>query len=473
MKKLLLVTLAALVFGCSTAPIPVKGSSERDIARFVDTVLRDIPEVPSLGIAVVRDGRTVYLREPGTPYYIGSTTKAYTGLACAILAQRGQLDLDASISRYLPEVTAPNAPTIRAFLTHTSGWANNPVVFRTAFTGEHTPSQLVTLLNSSKTIKPGFRYDNLGYVVASLIIERVTGKPWQKALDELVFTPLGMDHTTAYMSEAQQWSMPKAYIPNRKGTLDELHYIKNDQMMHAAGGIVTTPSDLARWLNTNLMKEGGGIPRAAFEEAQRLQTATTADRGDLKSRGYGFGWYQADFRGENALQHGGGFPGWQSFFTLLPDRRMGVGVMTNASGPSNRVLMAVTSFIYDVLLEKSPDAAERAAALKADIDKGRGAAMADIEKRSKRTWQLKHPNAVYVGRYDNPSFGTVSITEEGGQLYATLANLRSVLEAFTEPETARVEMVPGNGEVLRFKFDEGAEKPRSFQWGDDVFTRIE
>ena len=467
MRRIMLL-VALGVAGCATVP-----KETATIDRFVDQVLKDVPEAPSLGIAVVQDGRTLYLRNPQTPYYIGSTTKAYTGLAVSILAQRGQLDLDAPISKYLPEVTLSNAPTLRALLDHTSGIENNAIVFRTAFTGEHTPAQLVSLINQSKTIKPGFRYDNLGYVIASLIMERVTGKPWQQVLDELVFTPLHMDHTTAYMSEAQKWSMPKAYTATRQGGMEVLNYMKNDQMMHAAGGIVTTPADLARWLNANLRKEGGGIPRAAFDEAQKKQVATEPERGDFKTHGYGFGWFLAEYKGLQAYEHGGGFPGWQSYYSFIPEKNIGVGVMVNAGGPSRNVLMATTNFIYDLLLGANPDPVARAAAVKEGMDKGRASMLADVEKRSKRPWQLKHANDAYAGRYENPALGTLVIRQEGDRLYASHFNLRSVLEAFTEPETARVEMVPGSGEVLRFKFPEGADKPESVRWGDDVFTRVE
>src|SRR2546430_1406166 len=186
----------------------------RDIDRFARKVLSEIPDAPSVGIAVVRDAKPLLVGGVGsdasTGYYIGSTTKAYTGLACAILAQRGQLDLDAPISKYLPEVTTQSA-TLRSFLTHTSGVENDAISYRTAYTGEHTPQQLAALLNQSKPGKKEFSYTNTGYVVASLVIERVTGKPWQKVLDELVFTPLGMEYTTAYMSEAERWPMAAPY----------------------------------------------------------------------------------------------------------------------------------------------------------------------------------------------------------------------------------------------------------------------
>ena len=464
MKRLaLLLVLAAAA--CASTERP-------DIDAFVDRTLRENPVMPSLAIAAVKDGRVVYLREPNTAYYIGSTTKAYTGLACAILAQRGQLDLDAPITKVLPEVTLAKAPTLRAFLTHTSGIENEAIVFRTAFTGEHTASQLVSMLNSSKPAKPGFQYDNLGYVVASLVMERVTGKPWQDTLDELVFAPLGMRHTTARMSNAGR--LPAGYLFGRNGELTPVALVKNDRMMHAAGGIVTTPADLARWLEANVSNGRIGskqvILAAAFEEAHRLQVPTeSVKRGELKSRGYGFGWYQGTYNGEDILFHGGGYPGWLSLFSVMPKRGIAVGAMTNSSSPlAQAVAGSIAAAIYDRLLDK-PNV--QLADLKEQVARGKKALLADAEKRAQRPWMLKHGNGAYVGRFENPLYGTVAIEQRGDKLWASLAQLQSVLQPFVEPESARVELVPGSGEVFFFHAAEDGTID-SFRYKDEVFRRI-
>jgi CubicO group peptidase (beta-lactamase class C family) len=463
MKRLAL--LLALAAACASTERP-------DIGAFVDQTLREVPVMPSIGIAAVKDGRVVYLHEPNTAYYIGSTTKAYTGLACAILAQRGQLDLDAPITKYLPEVTLAKAPTLRAFLTHTSGIANEPIVFRTAFTGDHTPQQLIALLNASKPAQPGFQYDNLGYVVASLVLERVTGKPWQDVLDELVFAPLGMRHTTAYMSKAGR--LPTGYTFDRRGELSPVTLAKNDRMMHAAGGMVTTPSDLARWLEANVSNGRIGskqvIPAAAFEEAHRLQVATdSVKRGEFKSRGYGFGWYQGTYNGEEILFHGGGYPGWLSLFSAMPRRGVAVGVMTNTSSPLAQAMAGfIAASIYDRLLDK-PNV--KLADMKEQVARGKKMLLADIEKRAQRPWTLTHGRDAYVGRFENPLYGTVAIEQRGDKLWASLAQLQSVLEPFVEPESARVELVPEAGEV--FFFHAAADgRVDSFRWRDEVFRRV-
>jgi CubicO group peptidase (beta-lactamase class C family) len=482
-KRLALFALL-LTTACTTT------TSKTNLDRFIEKTIATIPDVPSVSVAVVRDGRPYYVGAVGmrnvenrtpadaeTGYYMGSTTKAFTGLACAILAQQGKLDLDAPISRYLPELTSPNV-TLRAFLTHTSAVENDAIVFRTAFSGEHTPQQLVSLLQSSKSRKPGFQYDNLGYVVASLIIERITGHPWQKVLDEMIFTPLGMNHTSAYMSEAATWTLASPYQPDRKGNLALLAFQKNDQMMHAAGGTVTTASDLARWLEANINKgrvDGRQVlPAAAFEEAQQMQVPIVIERADFKSSNYGFGWYQGMYDGDNVLFHGGGFEGWNTFYSFMPDKKIGVGVMTNASGPVTAVLTMISEYVYDSLLEK-PDVetkyAERLAKLAATNTQRRSAYVAEIEKRAKRPWMLQHPNPAYAGRYENPLYGTLTIEQRGDALQASIGRLRGDLEAFTEPESARVELIPGTGEVLRFQIgnDGNAE---TLRWRDEVFRRI-
>jgi CubicO group peptidase (beta-lactamase class C family) len=481
-RKAILALLTIYLAACSTAaPEYVRDSASVDIDRFATRMLNEVPAVPSLAIAVVRDNKVVYRRNPDVGYYMGSTTKAFTALACAILATRGQLDLDAPITKYLPEVrmAAPldaSKLTLRRLLSHTLELSNDPIVFRTAFSGEHNAKMIVSLLDSSKPGKPGFKYDNLGYVVASVILERVTGKPWQKVLDELVFTPLKMDRTTAYMSEAQKTTMAKPYFPNRKGEFVVLDFGKTDQMMHAAGGTVTTADDLAKWLIANVRKEGGGIPRAAFEEVQKMQAPVVTERGEFKSSGYGFGWYQADYKGERALFHGGGYEGWNTLFSFLPDRKIGVGIMTNSSGPAQRACFLLASYIYDRMLDK-PDLEKtydaRLSSLKADIDKMMTNFVADGEKRAQRPWMLKHPNAAYVGRYENEGYGTLVIAANGDRLVASLGpTLRGDVEAFIEPESARVELIPGSGEPLRFTFGPD-DKVISVKWGDEVFRKVE
>jgi len=369
--------------------------------------------------------------------------------------------------------------TLRAFLTHTAAIENGPIVYRTAYSGEHTSQQLIELLAQSKPITPGFHYDNLGYVVGSLIIEKVTGKPWQQALDELVFAPLGMTHTTAYMSKAKaRGSMAQPFSRTRSGDVKPLSFEKVDDTMHAAGGIVTTPSDLARWLEANISNgriDGKQlIPAAAFETAQAMQIPTTIERGEFKGTGYAFGWYHGDFHGEHALFHSGGYEGWHTQFALLPEKKIGGGVFTNINGTMDAGADLVLAYAFDRLLNKpgiEEQYNQRLTSLKERVAKAKQGYIDDVAKRAQRPWSLGHPNSAYVGRYENRDFGTLVIEERAGKLYASLGRLSSVIEPYTKPESARVELTPGTGEPLVFQWSSG-ETADAVTFNDATFVRV-
>jgi CubicO group peptidase (beta-lactamase class C family) len=490
----LLIALA-LLSACATTAPPLGTDAElRDIDRFVMRTLETLPEIPSIGLAVVRDGKSYArgygyadvarktLSDADTGYYNGSNTKAYTATVCTMLAHEGVLDLDAPITKYLPELRFrppidPAKMTLRRFLSHTSGISNDGIVFRTAFSGEHTPEGLVDILGMSKPGVEGFRYDNLGYVVASLVIERVTGKKWQDVLAERIFTPLGMRRTTSYMSVARRSRIASPYDMNGKGEMALVEFgWKRDSMMHAAGGIVTTPNDLAKWMEANLTEGRIGsrqvIAPEVFAETQRQQTPAKRNSFIFNSTGYGFGWYQADLHGEKVIYHGGGFEGWRSVFTFIPEKKMAVGAMTNA-GLSHSPLELVSAYIYDRLMNV-PDVektyAEKLAQLRARFDTVKKNQIAETEKRGQRTSTLMHPLSAYAGKYESAEWGVLTIEQRGDSLFAAIGGLSAELQPFTEPESARVELIPGSGDVLKFAFSNGAT-PDSVKYGDEVMVR--
>jgi len=485
LSLLLLCLLSANVIA---SPKFATDAEIRDIDRFVAQTLQTLPEIPSIGIAVVRDGKT-FARAYGyadiarkvhadaqTGYYTGSNTKAYTAVVCTMLAKDGVIDLDAPVTKYLSELKwpAPIDPakmTLRRFLSHTSGIENNGVVFRTAFTGEHSPKELIRILGMSTQAKEGFRYDNLGYVVASLVIERVTGKKWQDVLDQKLFEPLGMHRTTAYMSEARRHPIASPYDINGSGEMAFLEFgWKIDATMHAAGGIVTTPADLAKWMEANLTQ--GRIPTSAFAETQKQQTPATRKSFLFDGVGYGFGWYQSDWHGEKLIYHGGGYEGWRSVFSFLPEKKIAVGAMTNA-GLSHSPLELVSAYIYDRLMNV-PDVektyAEKLAQLRARFDTVKKNQIADTAKRAGRASMLQHPLRAYAGQYDSPTLGTLTIEQRGDKLIASVGHLRGELQPFTDAESARVELIPGTGEVLQFVFS-AAPEPDALKWSDEVLPR--
>ena len=490
MKPLLTLLLIAALAG----PAAAADTAAKDIKNFAEGVLRDFAVIPSMGIAIVRDGKPYLTFAVGrrdlaseiaatadTPYYIASSTKSYVSLLAAVLANRGVVDLDAPITKYLPELTLPAGAgrvTLRTLLSHTSGIANDAIVMRTAFTGDHNAEQLLKILGKSAVIEAKFKYDNLGYVVAGLALERVTGKKWQDLLDQVVFTPLGMDHTTAYMTEAKKWTPATPYGFNRKLEIAPLTMVKTDATMHPAGGIVTTPRDLARWLEANINQGRVGrkqaLPAAAFREAQRQQATTDSNWYRYKRTGYGLGWYHSDYEGALLIHHFGGFEGWRAHVSFMPDTKIGVAVVTNVQGPgSSTAIDMFASYVYDRLLGKeNVDAKYRdeAAKLRTRIDDQMARARADLERRAKRSPSLLRDRNAYAGVYTNEKYGTLTVAPDKEGLVATVGILRAPLEPFEQPDTARVELIEGSGEVLRFVFD-GSDKAEAIKWRDETFQR--
>ena len=243
--------------------------------QFIGGALDAVGVVPGVAVAVVHGDEVVYLRGFGladreadldaTPealFYIASSTKSFTALAAALLDARGELDLDASLAHYLPMVdfdpaVKADSVTLRHLITHTAGLSNDAIVFRTAFSGEHTPEVLLKAMEAtkpSKTPRGAFAYTNLGYNILSLILDRETGMPWQDLLREMIFEPMAMNRTTAYASLPRQegWPVAAPYFGLHPDGIMRLYLEKHDNTMQAAGGLLSTAADLARWVEVQL-----------------------------------------------------------------------------------------------------------------------------------------------------------------------------------------------------------------------------
>jgi len=493
---------AALLAACAPSTRPGTAGAAPDAARTA-RLDRGIGELfalglsPGMSVAVIRGGDVVYMKgfgqadrergtavTPETEFYIASSTKAFTGLAAAILAREGVIDLDVPLSRYLPEVRfkpplSADAITLRQLLTHTHGISNDgPIVFRTAYSGEHTPEMLVQLLAEQPAAEQGraFRYGNLGYNIASLAIDRAVKGHWQDVLQTRIFAPLGMRSTSARLSTLDRTRLAMPYSSIDSGFV-RIPYAKGDENMHAAGGIISTAADLARWVEANLNQgriDGRqAIPAAAVADAQRLQVRHS-ERSDAWPRhGYALGWQVGTHGADTLVHHFGGFPGFGAHVSFMPAR--GVGVVALANGGFDQPLIhAAARYAYDVmtgndsadvrLARERSELARQSAAIRERIGKNRA-------ERAARSQVLPHPLSAYAGTYEHPLYGRLTLRVDGNRLVATIGRLASVTEVFRGDENAlRIELEPGQGEVLRFAFD-GASA-RSVEWSGRTFQRV-
>ena len=462
-------------------------SFARDLDAFLVATLARFGSVPALSVAVATSTGPIYAAahgradvEAGVPadadtrFYIASSTKSFFGLTMALLDTRGAIDLDWTLAELAPDLAfrpelRANEVTLRHLLTHTHGLRGGMIEYRLAFTGEHDPETLWRLLGRLEPNPEAplgtFRYGNLGYNVAALLVERRLGRPWQEMVETEVLQPLGLRRTLtrgvaaarARGGFAAPYDSMVAEVPTR------LYLAKEDDMMQSAGGMFSTARDMARWLHVNLAAARGGatpVPAAIVAATQR-PAATLDGRFEMFRRtGYGLGWYSGDWQGAPLFHSFGGFTGARSHVSFIPERDLGVAVMTNDEGIGFALADIVAVYVYDWFLHGPEQAAGNAGGIldrmAARATERRAALAADRAQRAGRVWRLTLPAAAYAGRYCSPDLGTLTISETGGRLAMAIGRLRSPLDPYTEADTARIEPIPGTGEVLRFRVENGA-----------------
>src|SRR6185503_7753598 len=129
------------------------------------------------------------------------------------------------------------------------------------------------------------------------------------------------------------------------------YFGKQDSNMQSAGGLVTTPANMGRWLEAHINAgrlDGRQIlPAAAIAESHKILAPTSGSQRGLRQLGYGLGWQIATFQQDTLLIHGGGFPGWSTHMSFMPQRRVGVSVMANSDGFGSALVDLVAFAIYD------------------------------------------------------------------------------------------------------------------------------
>lgn len=479
--------------GAQTLPA---GAAREALAQGIGEIFAS-GAAPGMSVVVVVDTAVLYVGGFGyadmttqrpvtesTLFYIASSTKSFTGLAAALLDRDGIVSLDAPLSRYLPGIRlhaplSPDSITIRELLTHTHGIGNEgPVVFRTAYSGEHDPALLARLLREHAPDERGgaFRYGNIGYNVASLAVDRATGGSWKELLHDRVFAPVGMRSTTAYVSRADRDLLAQPYAPADTG-FERIPYAKVDGNMHAAGGLVSTAADMGRWLEVNLndgMLDGRRVfPADVMSEVHRLQVSHADSVGRWPRHGYALGWQIGTYAGDTLLHHFGGFPGFDAHVSFMPRRRVGIAVLVNG-GFGGGLMDQVSQYVYDVLagrVEPAAGAVQRRAELVSRMEGARARIAANRAERRARPQELPHPLEAYAGTYDSPTYGRLVWTLENGRLVARIGALRSAAETMNAAENVlRVELVPGSGAPVRFTFEDG--RAVRAVWNDVAFERV-
>lgn len=493
---LLSVLLVSLLFSCASEPEEVA-----DFETFIQQTLSEFPELPGLGIAVVHKDKPVLVKGYGmadiendiratksTPFYIASTTKSFMGMLSVVLEEDGTLDLQAPLTTYKPFKDLANKEvyeniTITDLLNHTSGIDNGFLTFRDAYTGDKPLDVKIMLLEEATSIKEEgkiFEYDNLGYNVLDVLLEAELGLNWRDLLDERIFTPLGMNRTSAYISEADNGNWQKAwpYLIGRTGNSSRVSLMKDDSMMQAAGGLITTAEDVVNWLlfNMNLGKlKGKQVYAADWVSRTHQRLAETNREGQIfTDTGYGLGWFTAKFKEEDIVYHFGGYPGFFSHISFMPGQEVGIAVFANEGMIGDNVSNLIATYIYDYYLGQVPGEgyAEQKENIRSVIGRLADGFQRDYDNRKDREWQLELPMDAYAGEYFNKRMGTIKVNVQNGDMHISLGRLSCIATPFVpgQMNAVRVEMTPGRGGGLGFRVEDG--KAMAAIYRGQLFERV-
>jgi D-alanyl-D-alanine carboxypeptidase len=336
-----------LLLAAATPLAAQSPSLDPALAAAIDSIATQVLQstgVPSASVAVVKDGHLAYAQAyglarldprteatPGMRYSIGSISKQFCAGLILLLQQEKKLSLDDRVSRFLPQLAHAREVTIRQLLSHTSGYQDYwPQDYVPPMMLEPTTGEAILRRWADKPLDfaPGSRwqYSNTNYVIAGLIVEKVSGKPFFEFLRSRVLAPLGMTSVLNIDLGKLPDSDPTGYLQYALGPRRPAPK-EGKGWLFAAGELAMTPSDLARWdiamMNRSLLSPAS---YQAMETEVRLQNGA--------GTGYGLGVDVEMAGGHLLVSHGGEVSGFTASNRVYPEDHAAVIVLTNQDAAS-------------------------------------------------------------------------------------------------------------------------------------------
>ena len=506
-----------------TAGLPARAATlepgDRAVAEIVSAFLAAF-SLPGVGIALIRDGRPDLaagygVLELGRParvdgrsrFAIASNSKAFTAAALALLVDDNKLGWDDPVVRHLPEFrmfdpAVTQMMTVRDLLVHRSGLglgAGDLMLFGTTHTSNEILEGLA-YLKPYRGFRSGYAYDNILYLVAGMVTERVSGRTWEDFVIERLLRPLGMFESGASYGQISGGNIAARHArmgpPVRgMGAIKAIPASTVD-VIGSAGGIVASPHDILAWLHAQLAHGALRDGRRLWSEQQHTEMWTPqvimasgpgpkpTDPASSVLAAYALGWGVQDYRGHRLLSHGGLLDGQSTAHALLPDLGCGIAVYTNQE--ERLITVGLRNALLDLCL--SPTGIDWVAVTRGLIAKQEADALKTMSGGvpSAPPGDPSLPLAAYAGSYRDPWFGaaTIAVTGEGLTLDLVKAPKASTVLEPWGPDAFRTHFANGwEDAVFTFSVAGGAvtgitAKPLSpladfsYDYQDLAFTRV-
>lgn len=430
------------------AVAPLAGTAQSDPLADFDKYVRQAVDdwgATGLAVAVVKDGELLFARgygvremgtggavDPQTLFSIGSTTKAMTAASLGMLVDEGLVSWDDAVVEHLPgfRLSDPyltREVTIRDLLTHRAGMGNADFLW---YEQDVTASQVLERFRMAEpaySLRSSFIYQNVMYAAAGAVVEAVSGKPWRRFIEDRIFEPLGMSRTVSTLGATA--GVPNVATPHYR-VEGEVMVIENASVdpVDAAGSVWSSVEDMSKWLRM-LLNEGVAddgtrlLSEETVEEMFRPQTLVprsqfypTAQLTEPEWTTYGLAWFQHDYEGRKVDFHTGSIDGMVAIAGLIRGEELGVYVLGNLDHVEVR--HALMYRVFDLFGDGEPR--DWSADLKELYDGlAEQGETARMERRASRVegTEASHRPETYAGTYSDPLFGTVQVSESGGELH--------------------------------------------------------
>lgn len=438
MNKLILV-LIFLVSGWAHAQ-----NLDQQIKVF-DTYVesaRKLYQVPGLAITVVKDGKVIFkkgygVRQIGTTnavdtqtlFACASTTKAMTATCMAMLVDEGKVKWDDAVINYLPdfELYDPYVTRelkIRDLFTHNSGVGNADFLWSSMDIPSDEVLSKMKLVKPSYSLRSSFIYQNIFYLAAGKVIEKVSGSPWEVFIQKRIFEPLAMTRTFPLLSQVKDnnQSHPHYLIENNITQIERT----SADAIGPAGSVWSCLDDMSKWalcmIDSSKYSGGRLVKPSTWAELFKPQVMVTASQfyptAQLTKPNwttYSLGWFQQDYKGRKVNFHTGSLAGETAIHGQLPSEKLAVYVFGNYDHAEVRHALMFKAFDH-FALGGTRDWSSEFNTLYKKIQ-------ADGEKKEKAFESSRVLNTnpslaldAYTGHYTDPLYGEVIITRENDEL---------------------------------------------------------
>jgi CubicO group peptidase (beta-lactamase class C family) len=398
-------------------------------------------QIPGLAISIVKDGKVVFSKGYGvrekdridkvdenTLFIIASNTKLFTGTALAKLDFEKKLSLNDRVTKHLPwfrlyDTTSTRLANIRDMLCHRIGLKT----FQGDFTFWDSNLAKDSIIWKMRYLKPvgefrqDYGYCNSAFLVAGRVLEKVTGKTWEKYVEENILQPLGMTNT--YMNTAKLSSRTNVSQPhnNLYSTLTTIPFDNVDNLGPATS-MVSNVKDLSKWLILQLDSgryEGQQVlPWQVLQKTRDINILTGSRKSPYYPthfRGYGLGVYSTDYNARQVYWHTGGAFGHVTNVCFIPEEKLGITILTN--NDNQNFFEALRYQVMDAYLnvpytDRSNFQWGFYVQGKKEVDDTLTALQARVDK--KNTPALKWED--YTGNYYHTIYGRINITKREGGL---------------------------------------------------------